>query len=161
MKAILTIVCIYLILPVNAQNGANGSRKIHTGVNVGPAVAYADKAFLIHSQAGININYKVTEKIKLQFAPKYTWLIKWNEHYLTLPLHLGVELTDKISVFAGPALSIDVGYFKDLGISAAASYRISNRSAVELSAFSYTLYDYQIDFLYIPVSILYSYSFWN
>ena len=86
----------------------------------------------------------------------YTYLIRWSEHYLTLPLHFGAYINNKIRVAAGPALSYDLGYFKDFGVSAAIYYHFNDWTAISISAFTFTLYDYHIDYLYIPLAVSYN-----
>ncbi len=79
------------------------------GGDLGLSCSYTDEAFLFSVPVSMNLDYHLRKGYYLQFAPKYSWLIKWNEHYLTLPLHLVKKFGNKISVFAGPALTFDVG----------------------------------------------------
>lgn len=141
------------------KNSSTHDRKISIGINSGMSWAYEDRASLWGPQASVTIDYKIYNNIFVQFAPKYTWLMKWNEHYLTLPIHLRKKFGDKFSLYAGPALTFDLGYFKDLGLSAGAYYHINNRHAIVLSAYTFTLYDYFIDYLYVPVSLSYNICF--
>jgi len=129
--------------------------KFMFGARGGAGWAYEDEAHLFNIAAGVTIDYRIKNNFFIQFAPKYSWLWKWNEHYLTLPLHLRKKIRNKLSLFAGPALTFDVGYFKDIGISGGAYYHFTKRSALVVSVYTFTLYDYDIDFLYIPVSITY------
>jgi hypothetical protein len=105
------------------------------------------------------IEYQIIRNYYLQLAPKYSWLWKWNEHYLTLPIHLRVGFGNRFSLFAGPAFTFDIGYYRDLGVSLGAIYQLNEKSSIILSAFTFTLYDYSIDYLYIPVGLSYSYTF--
>ena len=93
------------------------SKRLTFSTNLGAAWAFEDKAHLFSASTGIILDYHLIHNFYVQFAPKYSWLWKWNEHYLTLPVHVRKKFGDKFSVFAGPALTFDIGYFKDLGIS--------------------------------------------
>jgi hypothetical protein len=160
MKKIIIAILFLSCLNVHSQtDNHTGKEKFIPGINIGAGTAYADKAFNHHIAFSLTIDYHIKKGFFLQFAPKYSWLWKWNEHYLTLPVHLRKMFGDKISIFAGPALTFDIGYFKDLGISAGGCYHFSRRSAVILSAFTFTLYDYYIDYLYVPVSLSYQITF--
>lgn len=99
------------------------------------------------------VDYRIKSKFFVQLAPQYSWLWKWNEHYLTLPIHLKKFFGARLSIFTGPALTFDVGYFKSLGVSAGVDYQFSNHCAVFISVFSFDLFDYSIDYLYVPVSV--------
>ena len=129
------------------------------GINTGAGWAYEDKAHLFNTSVSLTIDYHLKSNYFLQFAPQYSWLWKWNEHYLTLAIHLRKKFGKRFSLFAGPALTFDIGYFKDLGISMGGYFHIDNHSAIAISAFTFTLYDYYIDYLYVPVSISYRYTF--
>ncbi len=129
------------------------------GIQAGNGWAYEDENHLFSLFGGLTFDYRISDHLFLQFAPSYSWLWKWNEHYLTLPIHLRVKLGEIISLFAGPALTFDVGYFKDLGVSAGAYLHLDERFALVLSAYTFTLYDYDIDYLYVPINISYRYSF--
>jgi len=129
--------------------------KFMFGVQGGAGWAYEDEAHLFNISAGVTINYQIKSNFFIQFSPQYSWLWKWNEHYLTLPLHLRKKLGNKFSLFAGPALTFDVGNFKDIGISGGAYFHFTKRSALAISAFTFTLFDYDIDYLYVPVCISY------
>jgi hypothetical protein len=133
--------------------------KIIFGIQAGAGWAYEDEAHLFNTSTGITFDYRFLDKYNIQFAPRYSWLWKWNEHYLTLPVHIRKKFGQRISLFAGPAFTLDIGHFKDLGISAGACYHFSRRSALVISAFVFTLYDYHIDYFYMPVSIAYGYYF--
>jgi hypothetical protein len=133
-------------------------KKLIFGIQAGVGWAYEDEANLFNTAISFTTDYRIKNNYFIQFAPQYSWLWKWNEHYLTLPIHLRKKFGSRLSLFAGPALTLDVGYFKDLGISAGAYYHFSNHSALAISVFSFTLYDYNIDYLYVPVSISYRFS---
>lgn len=132
------------------------NNNLRIAFNIGLGVSYTDKYVLINSATSIDFDFTLSDNYFLQFAPKYTYLHKWIEHYITLPIHFGVNLTNKIRIAAGPALSFDVGNFKDIGISAGMYYHFSERSAISISAFSFTLYDYKIDYLFIPLAVSYN-----
>lgn len=135
----------------------NSTRRLQLGAGLGLAGAYADKAFQWSTPITFTVDYHFKRGIFLQFAPGYSWYWRWNDHYLTFPLHLGKRFGNKWSMYAGPTLTLDVGYFKDLGISAGISYHVSERSVLSLSAYTFTLYDYHIDYLMVPVSVGYHY----
>lgn len=135
------------------------AKRFQFGVQAGTGWAYADESHLFNTALGLTVDYRITDNLFIQFAPGYFWLWKWDEHYLSLPLHLRKTFGERISLFAGPALNYDVGHFKDLGISAGVILHYSDRCALVLSATVFTLYDYDIDYLYVPVNILYRYSF--
>lgn len=103
------------------------------------------------------MDYVIKNKWSIQLAPNYIWLVKWNEYYLTFPLHLRKSLGDKISVYAGPALTYDIGYFKDLGISVGLYYHLGNKSSINLSFLTFTLYYYHIDYIFVPIGLTYSF----
>ena len=140
------------------QNFQTENKKFSLSADAGMSWAYEDKAHLFNTSTSAILDYQIKNKFHLQFAPRYTWLIKWNEHYLTLPFHLRKQLGKKLSLFAGPALTIDIGYFKDLGISAGMDYYFSKRSAIKLSVFTFTLYDYHIDYLFVPIGLTYTFT---
>ena len=129
------------------------------GINLGIGWAYEDKAHLLNTSFGVTLDYHLKKHFYLQFAPRYSWLWKWNEHYLTLPIHVKKTFDNKLSIFAGPALSFDVGYFQSFGISAGLSYQWGKKSSIMLSAFSFTLHNYHIDYIYVPITLSYSYTF--
>ena len=135
------------------------SRRYRLGLSGGFGASYTDKALLFNLPAAISIEYRLGRSFWLEFAPEYSWLIRWNEHYLVLPLHLRVEIMQNVSAFAGPAFVFDLGYFRDLGLSAGVSNPINHRNSVSISAFTFTLYDYHIDYLYIPVTLMYRFTF--
>jgi hypothetical protein len=143
-----------------AMDSSNpGARRFLFGIQAGNGWACEDEVHLFNLSAGLTFDYKVADHLFLQFAPSYSWLWKWNEHYLSLPIHLRIKFGEIISLFAGPALTFDVGYFKDMGISAGAYVHLDNRFAFVLSVYAFTLYDYDIDYLYVPINISYRYSF--
>jgi hypothetical protein len=144
---------------IETSNSLNTNKKFIFGVQAGVGWAYEDEAHLYNTSFCISIDYQLKNGLYIQFAPQYSWLWNWNEHYLTLPIHLRKKIGNKFSLFAGLALTFDIGYFKDLGISGGAYYHISNRSALALSVFTFTLYEYFIDYLYAPVSISYRFAF--
>lgn len=90
-------------------------------------------------------------------APKYSWLFRWNEHYLTVPIHIKKYFTKRIGLFAGPCITWDIGYFRDFGISGGVSFRIGNSASIKLSVFTFSLADYYITYHYIPLGISYHY----
>ena len=144
---------------VKKSNSLNTNKKFIFGIQAGAGWAYEDEAHLFNTSACLTLDYHFKNNFLIQFAPQYSWLWKWNEHYLTLPIHLRKRLNKKFSLFVGPALTFDVGCFRDLGISAGAYYHISNRTALALSVFTFTLYDYYIDYVYAPISISYRFTF--
>jgi len=134
-------------------------RRFQFGIQAGNGWACEDETHLFSLSAGLTFDYQITDRLFLQFAPSYSWLWKWNEHYLTLPLHVRKKIGERISLFAGPALTFDLGYFKDVGVSAGAYVHLDNRFALVISVYAFTLYDYDIDYLYVPVNISYRYTF--
>ena len=143
---------------LQAQEVSNNKMFIF-GSNGGIGASYTNKAFLLNLQGSLTLDYYLNNKWSVQFAPKYSWLLKWNEHYLTIPIHLRIKLSDKFSLYTGPAITFDIGYFQDLGISAGGYYHFSKRSSINLSVVTFTLYDYHIDYLYVPVGLNYTYTF--
>jgi len=144
---------------VKTSNSLNTNKKFIFGIQAGAGWANEDEAHLYNTSISISLDYHLRNNYFIQFAPQYSWLWKWNEHYLTLPIHIRKKIGNKFSLFAGPALTFDVGCFRDFGISGGAYYHISNRSALALSVFTFTLYDYYIDYVYAPVSISYRFTF--
>ena len=140
------------------QDFKDENKKLSLSVDAGMSWAYEDKAHLFNTTTSAIFDYQIKNNFYFQFAPRYTWLIKWNEHYLTLPLHIRKQFGKKLSLFAGPALTFDIGYFKDLGISAGLYYHFSKRSAIKLSVFTLTLYDYHIDYLFVPIGLTYTFT---
>jgi hypothetical protein len=138
---------------------SNDNHKFSMSGNLGLSFAYADKRSLISPTTSVSTSFHLKKGYYLEFAPRYTWICKWNEHYLTLPIHLKKQVNKRVSLFAGPAITWDVGYFRDFGISAGADLYIGENSSIKLSFFTFTLYDYYIDYLYVPVGISYSYRF--
>ena len=128
------------------------------GFQAGVGWAYEDEVHMMISTLVFTLKYSFKNNYFVQLAPKYSWLMKWNEHYLTLPIHIGKRVGNRLSFFAGPALTYDIAFFRDLGLSAGACYHFGNRSALVLSLFTFTLYDYDIDYLIVPVSISYSFT---
>jgi hypothetical protein len=59
--------------------------------NGGIGASYADKAFLLNLLGSFTLDYVIKNKWSIQLAPKYIWLVKWNEHYLTVPLLQGTS----------------------------------------------------------------------
>jgi hypothetical protein len=160
MKIFLMLMFVLSAVSIKAQEilpGPDALNKISIGVKAGLGFSYTDKAFLLNVPASISIDYKLSKKYYLQFAPNYIWLIRWNEHYLSLPIHLGLRANNKWSFFAGPALTFDIGNFKDWGISAGIHYHVGTRSSIILSGTTFSLYDYKIDFLFVPVGITFNY----
>ena len=155
---LLIIISFFFIRPLTAHD-ISANKKVIFGTNGGVGASYTDKVFLLNLQGSYTLDYFVNNNLSIQLAPKYTWLIKWNEHYLTLPIHLRKKIGERFSVFAGPSLTFDIGYFKDLGISAGVYYHFSKKQAFILSAYTFTLYDYNIDYIFIPVGIAYNYMF--
>lgn len=164
MKAVFTVICTFCILTIYAQFSPpiiETTKRFKAGINMGIGTSFTDRTYLLNYQSSVTIDYSISERYSIQFAPKYTWLKNWNEHYLTLPFHVRKKFGNNFSVFAGPALTLDVGFFKDLGVSAGVNYYISQRSSIMLSAFTFTLYNYHIDYLFIPVSLSYNFTFLN
>ena len=154
----------FLSLPIYSQVSTTGfeAQKDHNflfGMNAGMSCSYNDNAFNFAPTVSFSFDYHLINGYYLQFAPRYSWLYKWNEHYLTLVLHLRKRFGKRVSLFLGPCISWDVGFFNDLGISAGAYIHLGSKSAIMLSAFTFTLYDYNIDYTYIPVAISYNYYF--
>ena len=157
--SILLSLSVFSYSQVNNENIPDPEiKKLQFSIQTGAGWAYEDKANLFNTSASLTLDYHLKKQFYLQFAPTYSWLWKWNEHYMTLPIHLRKKFGNKFSLFAGPALTFDVGYFKDLGISAGGYYHLSEHSAIAVSAFTFTLYEYYIDYLYVPISISYRYS---
>ena len=129
------------------------------GVQAGHGWAWEDENHLFSLFAGLTFDYRISDHLFLQLAPSYSWLMRWNEHYLVLPLHLRRKFGECISLFAGPALTFDIGNFKDIGVSAGAYVHLSDRFTLVFSMFTFTLYDYDIDYLYVPINVSYRYSF--
>jgi hypothetical protein len=142
-----------------AAQDSPGDKMFIFGTNGGIGASYTDKLILLNLQGSMTLDYFFKDTWSIQFAPRYTWLAKWNEHYLTIPVHLRKILSGKLSVYAGPALTFDIGYFKGPGISAGINFHLSNRSALNLSVYTFTLYHYHIDYMFIPVGLTYSYAF--
>lgn len=134
-------------------------RSLSFGVFAGPAWAYEDKAYLWSPQVSVLVDLRLKQDFFIRSAPTYTWLMKWNEHYLALPLQLGKTLNHKWSFYAGPAFIMDVGFFHDLGFAGGMTRHLNRHHAISLSAFRFTLYDYHIDYLYIPVCLGYQFNF--
>lgn len=162
MKSFLMLIGLLTAFSADAQEIPEKKRaghKFSVGVSTGIGTSYTDKVFLLNVPASGIIEYKIADTYFIRFAPMYTWLIRWNEHYLTLPVHIRKDLGEKFGLFTGPALTFDIGYFKDLGVSAGVYYHLGKRSSIVLSAFTFTLYDYHIDYLFVPVALTYRYMF--
>ena len=160
MRGVLLIFACFITFFCQGQiSDTKKEPKFGFGVNAGVGWAYEDKSHLFNTSICMTVDYCLKNNYFIQFAPQYSWLWKWNEHYLTIPIHLRKKFGERFSLFAGPALIFDVGYFKDLGISGGAYYHFSNYSALAFTVFSFTLYDYYIDYLYVPVNISYRFSF--
>jgi len=164
MYRCLVILLLSVSYLAQGQNGASDSPKpvagrFLFGVQAGSGWAFEDETHLFNIAAGLTVDYQMTNHLFLQFAPAYSWLWRWNEHYLTLPFHFRAKIGGILSLFAGPALTFDVGYFKDLGVSAGVYLHLNDRFALVLSAYTFTLYGYDIDYLYVPVNISYRYTF--
>ena len=159
MRCIICVLLgLFFIKPLQAQESSKEKLFIF-GTDGGIGASYTDKALLLSIQGSFTMDYSLKDTWALQIAPRYTWLILWNEHYLTIPLHLKKRLSDRLSAYMGPALTFDIGYFKDLGISAGIYYHLGKRSAINFSFFTFTLYDYHIDYLFIPIGLTYHYTF--
>lgn len=156
---LIFILCIFPGIsssqPISNEGAVIKPKKLIFGIQGGAGWAFEDEADLFNTSVSLTVDYHIKHNFFMQFAPQYSWLWKWNEHYLTLPFHLRKKFGERISLFAGPALTFDIGNFKDVGISVGAYYHFTKRSALEVSAFTFTLYDYDIDYLYVPVSISY------
>lgn len=160
MRGVLFILACFITLFCQGQRpDTKKEPKFEFGINTGVGWAYEDEAHLFNTSCCFSMDYRIKNKYFIQLAPQYSWLWKWNEHYLTIPIHLRKKFGDRLSLFAGPALTFDIGYFKDLGISGGAYYHFNNHSALAVTVFSFTLYDYYIDYLYVPVNISYRLSF--
>ena len=157
MRAAICILFSVFLLQAEAQNQGTLIR-FSIGVDGGGGASYTDKYFMLNTQAAFMMNYRITGRWSVQLAPRYTWLVKWNEHYLTLPLHLRISTGERFGIYAGPALVLDIGYFRDWGFSAGIYYNLSERSALNLLFYTFTLYDYNIDYLYIPIGLTFSYT---
>lgn len=138
------------------ENLSQSKHKFLTGGNLGISCSYSDYAFNFSPTVSISIDYPIKKGYYLQIAPKYSWLFRWNEHYFTLPLHVRKRYNQKFSFYAGPAITLDIGYFRDLGISAGTYFHVNNKSSIILSVFTFTLYDYHIDYIYIPIGLSYN-----
>ncbi len=161
---IYAIAFVQLSLVGNAQDKIAGfdpdeEHKFIIGFNLGVSCSYSDETYLFSFPVSLSLDYHIKNGYYIQFAPKYSWLYKWNEHYLTLPLHLRKRFGQRLSLFLGPCISWDVGYFKDWGISGGAYIHLGKSSSIVLSAFSFTLYNYYIDYRYLPIGISYNYFF--
>jgi hypothetical protein len=143
--------------PTDQRTAQQG--RLHAGINAGIGTSFTDKAVLFTLHGGVACDYFFIGTWYLRLAPEYTWLIRWNEHYLTFPVQAGRKMGRKMSFYAGPAVTFDIGYFRNLGLSAGADYHFGKRSAIMISAFTFTLFDYHVDYVFIPVSISYHYRF--
>jgi len=163
MRQLMIILIYFLCLITSGQEIKDSyiDKDISFGVNLSLNGSYNDKAYNIGIPFSFIVDYKLKNDFSIQFAPKYTWLYKWNEHYLTIPLHLKKDFGEKIEIYVGPALTFDLGYFKDLGISAGILYQVGNRSSLILSAYTFTLYDYHIDYFYLPIGVSYNFVIIN
>ena len=164
MNRYLSILLLFASLISQGQESAMDRNKpvvdrFQFGVQAGSGWACEDETHLFSLLAGLTVDYQMTDHLFLQLAPSYSWQWTWNEHYLILPVHLRAKFSEIISLFAGPALTCDIGNFKDLGVSAGAYFHLNNRFALVLSVYTFTLYDYDIDYLYVPVNISYRYTF--
>jgi hypothetical protein len=160
MRGVLFLFFCFITLFCQGQTSdTNKIPKFEFGVNAGVGWANEDEACLYNSSICLSVDYRIINKYSIQFAPQYSWLWKWNEHYLTIPIHLRKKFGERFSLFAGPALSFNVGNFNDLGFSGGVYYHFCNHSALAVTVFSFTLYDYCIGYLYVPVSISYRFSF--
>jgi len=145
---------------VGAMDGLKSdTTRFLIGIQAGNGWAWEDKNHLFSLFAGLTFDYRISDHLFLQFAPSYSWLMRWNEHYLTLPIHLRKKFGEIISLFAGPALTFDIGHFKDLGVSAGAYVHLNDRFTLAFSVFTFSLFDNDIDYLYVPINISYRYSF--
>ncbi len=135
--------------------------RITLAAQCGISASYNDRALNKSISASFVFDYNFSKSYSVQLAPKYTWLYKWNEHYLTLPIHVKRNLGTKFSMYAGPALTLDVGYFSGLGLSAGILYQLNKKHAIVLSAFTFDLYKYHIDYFYVPVEISYRVNIYN
>lgn len=158
MRLFLIFTGLILFFRLGAQENINDQKpgcKFQLGVSAGVGGSYTDKAFLLNLPASINIDYRISDNYFLQFTPGYLWLIRWNEHYLNLSLHAGRKFGNRFNLFLGPALTFDVGFFHDLGVSFGADYQLSERSSIMLSSYTFTLYDYHIDYFFMPLKFSY------
>ncbi len=164
MRIMLSIILCWSAVTVLCQEAPiqplpAKSKKLILGVQAGLGWGFADERYLFNTSAIPTVDYRLKNNFFIQFAPQYSWQWKWNEHYLTLPIHLRKKFGSSFSLFAGPALTFDIGYFKDFGISGGAYYHFSRNDALSISTYTFTLYDYDIDYLYVPVTISYRVSF--
>ena len=146
--------------------GQNDDKKMNSdhigrfliGIDLGISGSYSDAAHNISAPvSSICLDYHIGKNYYLQIAPRYSWLFRWNEHYLTLPLHVRKRFNKLLSVYEGPSITRDVGYFRDLGISVGINFHISERSSINLSVFTFSLADYHIHYRYVPVGISFKY----
>jgi hypothetical protein len=163
VKRLLFLIAV--AIPLICQ-GQKAERKLSSteqpvfefGINAGIGWTYEDKAHLLNTTVCFTLDFRIINSYSIQLAPQYAWLWTWNEHYLTIPIHLRKRFGDKLSLFAGPAISFDLAYFKDCGISAGAYYHFNKHNGLAISANTFTLYDYGIDYLYVPISLTYRFS---
>lgn len=129
------------------------------GVQAGNGWACEDEKHLFNLTAGLTIDYQIADHFFLQLAPSYYWLWTWNEHYFILPVHFRQKYSDLFSLFAGPAITFNVGYSENVGLSVGAYIHLDNRFALVLSVYAFRLYGHDTDFLYVPINMSYRYSF--
>ncbi|MFC2125002.1 hypothetical protein ACFLU5_09340 [Bacteroidota bacterium] len=166
-KLILFFSLLFLSIIARSQDrmsdvNTDTNSRILIGCNLGVNCSYSDEAYNFSAPvASISFDYHIKNGYYLQVAPKYSWLYKWNEHYLTVPLHVRKRFSNRFSFYAGPSITWDVGYFRDLGISAGTYFHVNEQSSIILSVYTFTLYDYEIDYLYAPVGISYNHYLYN
>jgi hypothetical protein len=128
------------------------------GSGGGVSCSYSDKTFLYSTPAFLSLDYHIKNGYYLQIAPKYSYLYRWSEYYLTLPLHVRKQISNRFSLYVGPCITWEIPYFRDLGISAGAYFHINKNTSIILSVFTFTLWDYYIDYTYIPIGV--SFNYW-
>jgi hypothetical protein len=88
MRYILYVLLGICIIRSVAAQDSPGDKMFKFGTKGGIGASYTDRHILINLQGSFTLDYYFKNAWSVQLAPKYTWLIKWNEHYLTIPIHL-------------------------------------------------------------------------
>lgn len=163
MKKIILSTCIILLSHLLmsqeiVKENHKFLNKITIGARTGLGTAYTDNLFVICIPASLSFEVESVNRFYLRMAPEYTWLVKWNEHYLTLPLQIKKQFGEHISLFAGPCITWEPGSFHDWGLSGGIQYQISDKSSIILSAFTFDLNAYCIDYRFVPVGITYNFN---
>ncbi|MFC2086329.1 hypothetical protein ACFLQ9_01270, partial [Bacteroidota bacterium] len=91
MKNIMILI-VLIVLSLMASSQINASEikndripDFLMGSNLGISCSYNDYAYNISFPVSLSLDYHIKNGYYLQIAPKYSWLFRWNEHYLTLP----------------------------------------------------------------------------